>query len=224
MEDRWSIDIEFLEQGDIFFFYKLKKGVKSASSIDDVSRFYFVLSPTGNNPRRYIVMGKKRMPYINDGGKTGWGFIEKVGGRGYEVSKESRSKKATKRGARPVGEGLYSIARHRDHTHLFFVLELPKRPGEVQNALNIKRRGDFIFNIQTEEDKGGNKFIPVSDSNALNIEGRELLLTGVGANLSRLGIKVDSDIETEETAEIFTRLKVDKTRHPISPLIKGEWA
>jgi hypothetical protein len=43
--------------------------------------------------------------------------------------------------ARPASEGVYAIARHDDHTHLAFALELPERPAEVQEELNIPAEG-----------------------------------------------------------------------------------
>jgi hypothetical protein len=49
--------------------------------------------------------------------------------------------------ARPAGEGVYTIARHDDHTHLAFALELPERPGEVQEELNIPREGSYIITV-----------------------------------------------------------------------------
>ena len=40
-----KIDVKILEQGDIFFFFRPKVSAKDIKSIDDVRRFYMVLSP-----------------------------------------------------------------------------------------------------------------------------------------------------------------------------------
>ena len=52
--DKWSFSVKFIEQGDIYFFYKPKKEVSSVRSIEDVSRFYFVMDPKGKALPRYI--------------------------------------------------------------------------------------------------------------------------------------------------------------------------
>ena len=53
--------------------------------------------------------------------------------------------------ARPAGEGVYAIARHGDHTHLTYVLELPDGPGKVQRALNIEEEGSYIISVKNPD-------------------------------------------------------------------------
>ena len=40
-----KVDVKILEQGDIFFFFRPKASSKDIKSIEDVRRFYMVLSP-----------------------------------------------------------------------------------------------------------------------------------------------------------------------------------
>jgi hypothetical protein len=58
---------------------------------------------------------------------------------------------------RPLGEGYYAIVAHEkhEHTHLVYVLELPKEIGTVQKAFNIREEGiilihDMIFENVSE--------------------------------------------------------------------------
>lgn len=214
---KFNVDIELLEQGDIYFFYKPKKDAKEVSGLEDIGRFYFVTQPTIGR-YRFIVMGGKQMPTVSDGGKKSWGIIQKIGGRGFYVSTEGKMKKGS---ARPAGEGIYALVRHNDHIHLAYSLELPKRLGIPQKSLNIYREGNYIFIVRPPE--GVRKpFAPAYPEN-LGHEGSEILLIGVNSDLTKLGLKANKERETEESADIFNQLKVDKSRHPTDSLFKGKW-
>lgn len=240
---RWELNIEFLEQGNIFFFYKPKRGVDEVHGLGDISRFYFVLDPYGGKNIRFIVLGPKKMPSVSDGQDRAWGFVEKVGGRGFAVTNPQRTRPFA-RGARPAGEGIYAIVKHADHTHLVYSLELPARVGEVQKTLNISREASFIFIVKHPDasvasaidrqqpepsDKGfvqqfgSRRYIPVNPPELLDYEGAMLLIIGVNDELASLGLSVNKNKETEETADIFRELKVNKDRHPTDPLLKGKW-
>ena len=245
MAIRWELSVKFLEQGNIFFFYKPKKGVEEVKEFEDVGRFYFVLDPYGEKQIRFVVMGQKKMPSVTDGHERAWGFIEKVGGRGFMVS--SKQKVVSVSGnARPVGEGLYAILHHIDHTHLVYVLELPRKLGEVQKAFNIERQANYIFIIKHPntplppgallpsskgepknenfiKEFGTRKYIPVNPPSLLDYEGAMVFMIGVNDELAKLGMQVNKDIETEGSADIFQELKMSKKRHPIEPLMKGTW-
>src|SRR4051812_28869966 len=49
--------------------------------------------------------------------------------------------------ARPAAEGIYTILRHGEHTHLANFLELPKHEGPVERELNIKREASYIIAV-----------------------------------------------------------------------------
>ncbi len=246
MPGLWQVNVSFLEQGNIYFFYKPKKGIPLVRGLADVSRFYFVIAPYGGKRIRFIVMGPKRMPSVDDGREKAWGFVEKVGGRGFAVDNPEDSQPRIRGNARPAGEGLYAIVKHADHTHLVYVLELPQRSGDVQHALNIEREANYVlivshprntstvvpdmegrpkqtYDAELLERFGSRRYIPADPPGLMDYEGSMLYVIGVNDALSTLGVSVDKDRETEQTADIFAQLKVNKDRHPTEPLLKGKW-
>ena len=226
MTTKWQIDLTFIEQGDIYFFYKPKKGIESVSGLQDVSRFFIVLDPL-SGPARYIVMGNKKLPIVNDDRETTWGFVQMVGGRGFQTYKEQPNPK--KGASRPAGEGIYAIVKHRDHSHLLYRLELPKKLGEVQKAFSIEKEGNYIFlhrpahRRPTSPEAPFSNYTPISITQSLNQRGTQLLFIGVGSDIGRLGIRAQHEKETVQTADIFSKLKVDTARHPSTSLLSGKW-
>jgi hypothetical protein len=249
MESKWQVTTKILEEGSIYFFYKPKKGVTEVKNIMDIQRFYMVMDPytssTEDKRLRFIVMGPKKLPAVNDGKEQAWGFVEKVGGRGFKVS-AAQSPSTAKRTARAAGEGIYSIVKHNDHTHMAYSLELPARLGEVQKSLNIERQGNYILIIRhpysriSERIKGRNtkgiekndgflqqfgerKYIPADPPTLLNYEGSPLYIIGVNDEVASLGLEFNKDRETADTADIFRELQLSKERHATEPMIKGKW-
>lgn len=226
---KWKIDVSILEEGDIYFFYKPKRGVEHPKDITDVSRFYFIIQKQGQKLPRYIVMGNKKMPEFEMGDKTSWGFVQIAGGRGFEATGKTpgyRSKGAS----RPAGEGIYAIIAHRTHSHLMYTLELPKVAGEVQKAFNIKARADYILMQRPAEvgprymDLPYSNFLPVRDDYHLNKNGTQLLLIGVGPDIGRIGISAETEKESLSSSGLINKLKMDVKRHPVGSLITGRWS
>lgn len=87
------------------------------------------------------------------------GFVDKVPKRLKEVEEacdEQRSQTKTRGervrpAGRPLGEGVYCIARHEDHTHLVYALELPKQSNEAQREMNVSGKGSVIDYSSTKE-------------------------------------------------------------------------
>ncbi|MFW6202585.1 MAG: hypothetical protein ACOC8B_08400, partial [Gemmatimonadota bacterium] len=149
--------------------------------------------------------------------------------------------------ARPAGEGVYAIARHGDHTHLVYILELPEQPGEVQRELNVDERASYILSIANPErpapkgaglgekqaaefPKGlqskfeGRRFIPADPPKFLDHEGAELLLIGAARRpLKELDIRLEAEDEDAHSAEIFRELGLEREEHPTRPLFEGKW-
>lgn len=225
-EGRWRLDITFIEQGDVYFFYKPKKDVHEVREWEDVGRFYFVLS-AHNQPPRYIVMGAKRMPTFTDGDQTAWGFVQMVGGKGFETYRNPTEYRK-KTSSRPVGEGIYSIVSHGNHTHFLYALELPHTLGDVQKAFNITKEANYIVSNRPPSvspksiEEPFSNFTPAMSA-YLNERGTELLLIGVGADVGRLGIAANIESETLKTADIFSKLKLDAQTHRVDTLISGNW-
>jgi hypothetical protein len=140
-----------------------------------------------------------------------------------------------------------TIARHDHHTHLAFALELPERPGEVQEELNIPREGSYIVTVKNpdvdappavglpEEGRAelpqrlrerfhGRRFIPVDPPDFLDREGAEFVLIGADEDdFEELGVRLNPEQETLETAELFNELRMERSEHPLRPLFEGRW-
>jgi len=245
----------FLERGNIYFAYRPKTDSQVAHGPDDVARFYVVLSARGKASYRLIVIGRKKLPAVTDrGDRMAWGLVAEVSSNPDEVEDELDPKRyfTQTRGerlrpaARPAGEGVYLIARHRGHTHLAYVLELPAEPGPVQRALNIGQEGNYIVAVKnpmtppardTGLDRGraadfprnlqlrfrGRRFIPLDPPDFLDHEGAEIVLVGAKRSVRALGLNLEPRHETEATAEIFTDLRMEKALHPVGPLLEGKW-
>lgn len=149
--------------------------------------------------------------------------------------------------ARPAGEGRYRLVRHEDHTELAYELELPQQPAEVQRELRIPQQAGYILSVKNPERPGppqfagrpqasypkelqqrfgGRKFIDAEPPHLLDYENAQVLLTGARAGEveEELGLRIDTERETAETAEIFRELHVDRRQHPAKPLFQGKWA
>lgn len=147
---------EILESGNIYFIYRPRVEQHEPKGVQDVERFYMILSPEGKKIYRMIVVGQKTMPEIHDGGERSWGFVDLVTKNAEEIQKVLRETHyGTKtRGerelpaARSAGEGVYAIVRHGDHTHLAYSLELPREPDQVQRDLKIEPEGSYIISVK----------------------------------------------------------------------------
>jgi hypothetical protein len=149
--------------------------------------------------------------------------------------------------ARPAGEGVYAIVRHGDHTHLAYSLELPRQPDKVQRDLRIAEEGSYIITVKNPETaapKGvglrneeqarfprklqevfrGRKFIDCDPPDFLDYEGTELILIAAKEDPGKeLGIKLETENETDKSADIFSDLKLKRSEHPVKPLFEGKW-
>jgi len=252
-----SDDARVRERGDIYFAYRPRVERDVARSLDDVQRLYMILSPRGKASYRLIVIPSKRLPSTDRGGdRKAWGFVEKVSSRPDEVEDELDPKSYLTKSlgerrrppARPAGEGVYSIVRHREHAHLAYVLELPREPGEVQQALSIAEEASYIVAVKNPKAPSapdtrldetrrarlpdrlqrrfrGRRFIPLDPPDFLDHEGAEILLVGARRGVVEdLGLELIREEETEATAEIFNDLRMERSVHPIEPLLKGQWA
>jgi hypothetical protein len=248
--------VHFRERGHVYFAYRPKADLGAARDVDDVQRLYMILSPNGKDSFRLLVIGQKRLPVVAGAGdRKAWAFVEKVSSQPEEIEDEldpqtylgPEGKQRRRPAARPAGEGVYVIVRHRNHTHLAYVLELPARPGAVQRALNIVKEGNYVVTVKNPGAPSppsagldgarrvrfprglrtrfrGRRFIPLDPPDFLNHEGAEVLLVGAGQDLASVsGLRPVPEHETEAAAAIFTDLRMEETLHPIRPLLEGTW-
>lgn len=241
-----------LERGDIFFFYRPKVDVRRVHGLHEVQRFYVILKPDDKNVFRRVVVGRKRLPSVREHERT-WAFVDRVGTRPDEVEDrlDPRCYRTKTRGvrfeapARPAGEGVYAIADHDRHTHLVHVLELPGVPGPVQRELHICEQASFIVAVRNPDVHwppgaprtgrpdypddlrakfAGRRFADLDPPEFLDHVGTELVLIGASQGVAaELGIDLRPGRETEESADVFRELGIEKESHPVKPLLTGEW-
>jgi hypothetical protein len=249
-------DVTVLEKGNIYFFYKPRVEEHEPSKQSDLQQFYMVLSPQGKRLYRMGVIGREQLPDPAKKGKARyWGFIDAVEKSGRKLAEgltedtyETKTRGTRDQpAARPAGEGVYQILRHGNHTHLIYALELPRKTGEVQDALNIEDEASYIISIRNpdkaappraglpQRDRAeypkklkqvfrDRKFADADPPDFLDHEGAEFLMIAASENPEEeLGIHLDTDKETRDSADIFRDLRLHTSEHPIEPLFKGEW-
>lgn len=152
--------------------------------------------------------------------------------------------------ARPAGEGVYVIAREGSpetgQMHLAYELELPETPGDVQKAFAIAPKAAYALSVKNPH-KGSPANAGLSKAQKvdfpkrlqeafrdrrfesespdhLNYEGAEIMLVGARTNPEKAyGVDLPAEREDARHADVFSKLRMAKSRHPISPLIEGRW-
>jgi hypothetical protein len=158
-------DVEALEQGDIFFFYRPRVGVEEVKGLEDVQRFYLITATRRAGRRRFrlFVVGRKKLPEIVPGEahkeERNWAMVVLATTDAEKIRRELSAKRyvTVTRGerilaaAKPVGEGRYQLVSHRGHTELAYVLELPERPGPAQDMFEIKKEASYIIAVRNPD-------------------------------------------------------------------------
>jgi hypothetical protein len=163
-----------------------------------------------------------------------------------EYETETRGKRRMAAAA-PAGEGKYSIVKHDNHTELAYVLELPEVPGPTQKEFEIKKEASYIISVKNPDIQvkgfaafekrkpeypssikqkfGDRRWINVDDPDLLNYENTQVLLIGARQKdvQEELGIDLNEEKETANTAELFKELKIRREQVPLKPLLKGEF-
>lgn len=130
--------------------------------------------------------------------------------------------------------------------YLAYSLELPERPGEVQQELKISAEASYALSVKNPEagqpraaglseqakadypDKlqevfRGRRFAR-EDMRLLDYEGAEFILVGARPDPEKAyGIALGTEKEDYAHADIITRLRMVKSRHPVTPLFEGTW-
>lgn len=151
--------MKILETGDIYFLYRPRVEERSPESLEEIQRLFIVLNPEPGTRFRLLVVGRKQLPEIEDGGDKYWGFVDRVASKPEDLHETLRGEThATRtRGerfqppARACGEGVYALVDHDGHTHLAYALELPQRPGDVQHALHIEPEASYVLSVKNPE-------------------------------------------------------------------------
>jgi hypothetical protein len=226
-----------LEQGNIFFFYRPRVRVDQVDDLSDVRNFSFLLKPDDRSLYRRVIVGRKRLPEPREHERN-WAFVVDVTEDPSELREEIESEPK----ARPVGEGRYAIAEHDNHTHLVYLLELPRQPGRAQDVFRIRPEASYIIAVRNPhadapspaglrpdqrakyppelmEYFGNRRFIAVVDRRLLDYEGAEMVLIGAAEDVSaELGIDLDPEEERLEDADPFRNLDLHPAEMPTEPL------
>ncbi|MEV6811301.1 hypothetical protein [Micromonospora sp. NPDC051296] len=246
---------ELLEDGDIYFLYRPRVAEEHVDSLAEVQRLLVVMHPWRGRHLRLLVVGRKRLPDIDEHDRF-WAFVDEVVDRPEQLHKalQARAYRTKTRDereqppARPAAEGAYVIARHDDHTHLAYELELPVRPGPAQRDLSIEPEASYIVTVKNPQApsppgvglrgarKGrlpaplqnefhGRRFAPLDPPAFLDHPGTELVLIGAAHDASaELQIDLDAEVERAERSTIFGDLRIGRRERPVAPLFAGEWA
>jgi hypothetical protein len=236
-----------LEHGDIFFFYHPKATVETVRGPGDVAGLHMILHPVNENLYRYAALDLKGL-YSGQRPTSWWATLEAVEER-VEAIRHKLLETHPLPPARPCGEGVYTIARHADHTHLAYALELPETPGEVLGALGIVQRkaNPFLAVLNPLHMEGaaeaspeivlpeyppdllaqfGDERLHAADPvKLLNYEGAEFLVAAINGNdPGDLGLDLMPERETEATSEVLDLLRIRPGDTPMRPLFEGHWA
>jgi hypothetical protein len=225
----------------------------AAEDIGDVQNFYVVLKPRGGRFRLINVGRKRLPDIEGHERNWGFVEMVADDGKEIEEELQRDTYETKTRGervrpaARPAGEGVYALVRESSSTFLAWALELPKKPGPVQKAFNIPEEASLAISIANPEKRGGPRTAQLSeeqrpdypkalqeefrgrrfateDPRLLNYEGAEIIFVGARDNPEEAyHIDLQPEEENESTAEIFKELRLAKSRHPVEPLLRGEW-
>ncbi|GJJ14767.1 hypothetical protein Clacol_009035 [Clathrus columnatus] len=171
-------------------FQPQKVGIEESEDIDDVAKLSLLLVPRPPKPEedekgfptgtishedgvpikyfRYIVMGKKHLPYSETKHEVFWGAITDIGdnlskleGGLEEQVYQTKTKGERHKGpVRLAGRGVYLLCTPVDpklppsrgqRTFLAYNLTHPSVPGEVQEELGIEASSSFLIQVKNPD-------------------------------------------------------------------------
>jgi hypothetical protein len=225
----------------------------AAEDIDDVQNFYMVLKPHGGRFRVINIGRKRLPDIDGHERNWGFVDMIAESGKEIEEALQRDTYETKTRGervrpaARPAGEGVYALVREGSGTFLAWALELPKKPGPVQKAFNIPQEASLAISIANPDRRSGPRTAQLSkeqrvhypkalqkefrdrrfaseDPRLLDYEGAEVIFIGAREDPEEAyAIDLQPAKESESSADIFRQLRLAKSRHPVEPLLKGEW-
>jgi hypothetical protein len=185
------------------------------------------------------------------GSERYWGRVGGIFEDPKELTKELFSDEFRKGDiARPVGEGKYAIVKYQKHTELAYILEMPKEPGEAQKELGIEKEASYVISVINpkkptpqgypsadqpasypehilNEFEGAENFVSLARNlKYIDYQNSQIMLIGAREGRdtikNEIGIDINDEQETQQSADIFTKLKVRKDHVPIKPLTEGK--
>jgi hypothetical protein len=225
----------------------------AADGLGDVQSFYVVLKPQGGRFRLINIGRKRLPDVEGHERNWGFVELIADSGKAIEEALRRETYDTKTRGervqpaARPAGEGVYALVREGGKLHLAWALELPKEPGPVQKAFRIPREASLAISIANPEKRGGPRTAQLSeeqkaeypkelqdefrdrrfateDPRLLDFEGAQIILIGARTDPENAyDIDLQPEQESASSADIFRQLRFAKSRHPVEPLLEGEW-
>ncbi len=238
---------DYVEQGDVYFFYRPAIDADEVNSIDEIQRLFLVLAPDNEDRARLLVIGQKRLPEIIEGesksSERGWMMNlmiaeprrigERLGPDTYETKTEGKRELSA---AVPVGEGRYEIFDAGDSSFFAYRLTQPEDIGEAQSELGISHEASYVISVRNPsldvsgfpdaspdypahlKNKFGDKrWIRIDDSELLDYEDAQLVLVGAKDDLS------DTGADLSGKPDLFGTLKLEKRDWPTTSLKRGEF-
>lgn len=128
---------------------------------------------------------------------------------------------------------------------------MPKEPGKAQEELGIEKEASYIVSVinpkvpvpegypSTEQPpeypesilvglESKENFIPLSkDIRLIDYLNAQVILIGAREGkdvlMKEIGINIKEEEETEQTADIFGKLQIERKRTPVRPLVEGKF-
>src|SRR5918992_2964297 len=119
--------LETLERGNVYFFFQPTVEEAAPQDVEDAPKISMVMNPEESNCYRLLIVGRRQTGHD-------WGFVDAVSKEPKNIedrlAPEAHPTKTGGEGQfpplRPIGQGIYGIVRHKDHTHFVYALDLPK--------------------------------------------------------------------------------------------------
>lgn len=242
-----------LEQGDIFFFRPKVEDEDPAGLDDVQRFYLVLRPRGGHPHRLMVLGQKQLPDPAEPGRDRYWGFVDKVAPQPQPIvdtlkattyGTKTRGKRHQP-AARPAGEGIYRIVRAGRSTYLVYALELPRRTGEVQDEFNIEPEAGYVMTVKNpERDRPGTpgaerdvqytddlratfrgrRFGETEPTDLLDYEGAQFLLVGASMDVNNdVGVELRPEQEQPDNAELFRALHLDRSGHPLKPLLEDRW-
>ncbi|WP_250147988.1 DUF2795 domain-containing protein [Halomonas jincaotanensis] len=239
---------DFVEKGDIYFFYRPTVNVEKVQSLDDVQRLHIILVPDAADTARLFLVGKKRMPEIIKGKPKStareWmmndmtGKPKAVGEALAPLEYETKTRGEQEQGeAIPAGEGRYAIFARDNSSRLAYRLTSPDKPGKAQAELGILAEASYVISVRNpsldvpgfpdskpnypkplQEKFADKRWIDIDDGTLLDYENAQMLLIGAHDDLSDEGVSITGK------ANLFKTLGLKKRDWPTEALEAGKLA
>lgn len=211
---------DYVEKGDIYFFYRPKVNTQRVNTLEDVQRLHVVLAPDNRDTARLFLVGKKRMPEIIKGkpkSTTREWIMNDLMGKPKEIGEalvpleyETKTRGEQEQGeAIPAGEGRYAIFARDNSSRLAYRLSNPSKPGKAQAELGILAEASYIISVRNPsldvpgfpdaepnypkhlaEKFADKRWIDIDDGKLLDYENAQLLLIGAHDDLSEEHISI----------------------------------